>query len=129
MTNTTDSILTAAGRIIDTTGWCQRSLGNWDRGFCAIGAVQTAVGGYGGSYAYDPAYRPALDLLADLIGREHCHTMRGQTDAFMVVAGWNDAPHRTKDEVLDLFRQAAAIARGADEADMLALLQQELVQA
>ena len=54
--------------------------------WCSSGAIQAA-------YTYSVAYREAVDKLRNVIGRED-------------IAGWNDDPERTHEEVIAAFEKA-----------------------
>lgn len=97
-------VLERAADLIEETGWCQfsyRGSGSLDiipkrrfelaEEYCVTGAIFQA--------AYDAGTGaiPARDVLSDFLGQ-------GATS-------WNDAPERTKAEVVAKLREAAARAR------------------
>lgn len=90
-------VLLDAADIIETRGWCQNHYGDEDDGFCAIGAMQRAVGYRAGSIggAVPMSLTVAYEKLqlSLKIGRR--------------VSSWNDASNRTKEEVIQALREAA----------------------
>jgi hypothetical protein len=81
--NEVADVLDGAADIIERDGWCQGALER-DGAVCAIGALTMAMRP---TVARDRAFA----ALARRLGGDS-------------VARWNDAPERTKQEVLDLFR-------------------------
>lgn len=73
---------------IEKYGWVQGMLGTEEVGFCAIGAMD---------YATPSALIWSIN--SDAVVK--LQTMLGRS-----VAEWNDAPGRTKEEVLVVFRKA-----------------------
>lgn len=101
--------LDGVAMVLIREGWTQGSFR--DGGFCLFGALQRAAElGYGdplivpGVPVEDTTHFRAGHLLNERIAA------RGGTDWILA---WNDVPGRTFDEVLDLVREAADIARAA----------------
>jgi len=84
--STADLLREAAGAIA-TYGWIQGSAGYEEVGFCAVGALSYAIDETGGT---DSSYAAAYSALLDEVGG------RGGS-----VVMWNDAPDRTKEQVID----------------------------
>lgn len=80
-------LLEAADRI-EQHGWCQDTAMDYRGRMCVLGALSFAVDFSQAEYAA-------------AVGK-----ILRQTDAFEI-AGWNDAPGRTKDEVVAMLREAA----------------------
>lgn len=95
----TKQVLIGARNLIANVGWCQRSSAvdraGWRVpydspsacGFCIIGAVGRAALDLGGDRAR--VVNDTLDAIELRLG-----------DA---IGGWNDDPHRTKSDVLEMF--------------------------
>jgi hypothetical protein len=84
----------------DTIGWFQGGFGNLTQGFCALGMCRYQLVGkdVGVTWTcskdlYD-VYWNALDGLGKALNGA-------------AIDDWNDAPERTKEEVVELFKQAA----------------------
>lgn len=77
-----------------------------DVGYCITGAIRTLTAG--DPHNWNDDAREAIAFVADRIGRA---TGFGPAEDLVtnndVVTGWNDIPGRTKQEVLDLLREAA----------------------
>ena len=79
--------------IIDEQGWIQGAYQHRSAGYCVLGALGKA------SWQQMALMIPAKDLIWDTIEEQYPRDptkMRG----YVGVAGWNDSPGRTKDEVL-----------------------------
>lgn len=95
-------VLRKAADILTTGGWIQNEL-SYQGQHCAIGAVRIAAHGHVGTVNnIDPAL-PEMKLLAEMIGALHGFSC----GPAVTVSTWNDEYGRTKDEVLELFIQAA----------------------
>ena len=87
------------------------------QGYCALGALGTAAGVfYDHDQSTDPAlkerftvYAEAADALAELVTVDR--TRNNLDNRRHLVPAWNDAPERTKQEVLDALRKAAKLCR------------------
>lgn len=102
--NTAD-ILDKAADLIDTYGHCKGVYFGDDGSMCMYGSVVLA-----GQPGYDTE-NPA-DLTPEVMAAHRC------LDRFMLrqrqsapAFGWNDAPERTKEEVVSTLRAAAQAAR------------------
>ena len=83
------------GRSRIERGWCQGKMAS-PTGVCAIGALSGAV-------VYGHEAERAVKILNLAIGE-------GSSQSWHDVIRWNDAPGRTKEEVLDLYDRAIALA-------------------
>lgn len=76
-------------------GWCKKTFEDKQGNVCALGAL-----GYrhdtGGVHYPDPVRRKAGNKLAKLVGVNY----------FGDIAGWNDNPNRTYQQVKDVFDRA-----------------------
>jgi len=90
---TTAQVLRKAKGLIRKHGWVQRVFGNSETGYCVMGAIRRASPalGVGGRDAFANALP------------SHMRGIVGPT-------AWNDAPRRTKAEVLRAFDKAIALA-------------------
>jgi hypothetical protein len=84
---TPSQVLRKAAEVIEEFGWIQGEYGGADEGYCVDGAIQCAAHG-----AYDRFL--ARSLL--------CGYLRASW-----LPLWNDAPERTKDQVIAALRAAA----------------------
>jgi hypothetical protein len=102
----TADILEKAAEVLETRGWCQYTYEAPSGEVCAIGAVRTAVWG-----------APLLMCVSREIVQEDYSKANGALKALAdhvnfqywpeIGAFWNDAPGRTKEEVIDAFKHAA----------------------
>lgn len=91
--------LTKARTLLENYGWIQEDVGGAETGFCALGAVTEAVE-LCSSARYDAYYAARSALMYTVQSSEFgCHDG---------VIQFNDAPGRTKEEVLNLFNQTIA---------------------
>ena len=101
--------LTRAQTAICVYGWIQGEAGDEVAGYCTLGALQKATEELWGSdlrtdddghpYARsEEVFASSLEILSALV----------RDEGFLTVACWNDAPGRTKQEVLTLFAEAAS---------------------
>jgi hypothetical protein len=84
-------VLLDAAEYIERHGWCQNQTWNEDGAVCAEGAILCAAGE---THGYKPAAR--LGAYLDLMEVNE-------------IADWNDAPSRTKSEVVAALREAAKL--------------------
>lgn len=97
-------VLQTARKFLDDYGWIQGDYGHEDIGFCAIGAIWTAVWKFFPRGTGEQRERGgrlagrAAKQLKDSIAWPFSSTL----------ASWNDEPGRTKEEVLALFDSAIA---------------------
>ena len=84
-------LLLEAADLIEQYGWTQRAYGNRWTGFCVHGALFFNHRQHGGTF--DETIN-ASGRFADYVGT-------------IDVIGWNDAPWRTKRQVIDALRAAA----------------------
>ncbi|SRR6266550_3987434 len=96
LSRTTLALMEGRRRI--EAGWCQRHLRIGDS-FCAVGAVRSN-------------YIHAFDILQEALGFGRLVTpdVHWNKDSPGRLAHWNDAPGRTKDDVLALYDRAIAIS-------------------
>lgn len=96
-TKTSKEILSDALKLLKTAGWIKGDLGSSYSGYCAVGALRKAA--FGNVYTLSStslnynAYRNALFILADNISEGS-------------IPAWNDRLYRTKEDVVNVFRQA-----------------------
>jgi len=83
------SIYRKAANLIKVHGYRKGEFGRKGYGFCAVGAVMSVIPG---------SYSPLSPLKA-----------LGISGSTATVMAWNDAPERTKDEVIRAFRRAARL--------------------
>lgn len=107
---TVEDVLVAARKMIeDPKAWAQ---GDYMRfpyhgtvpSFCALGAVRYA--GFHDESILFQTRRALWDVLPSFYRREYSGMISG-------IAAFNDAPHRTHKEVLDLFDKAISAVRAA----------------
>ena len=84
--------LQRAREIIDEQGWAQGTYRN-HRGYCVLGALAQA------SWQQTALMIPAKDLVWDTIQEQYPRDPT-KIRVYVGIAGWNDSPGRTKDEVL-----------------------------
>lgn len=85
-------ILTETANLINTEGWVQGEYGDHKSGYCLLGALGATVTASGDDSSESAAQ--AYSMLMKLTGGD--------------IAGYNDYPRRTKQQVLDLVHTAAA---------------------
>lgn len=99
----TKELLVEAKNKILNDGWTQGDYGDTDKGYCAAGAIDAvtsdllkidAIDEDEATEMFNEGYRVLRDTLKDSGGIAN-------------VVGWNDASHRSVNEVLDLFDAAA----------------------
>ncbi len=96
MANDVAETLDKARALIEA-GWAQHHY-EINGCYCALGAIEAAAG---------RDWRQAAEVVAPLaaaIGRP-------AGDGDREIGGWNDAPERTQAEVIQAFKEAAALAR------------------
>lgn len=87
--------LVEAKNLILTGGWIRGDLGSEETGYCLFGAL-------------DAASDMEIEMFLDSTNVVK-ETLRGRGSVTHITA-WNDAPHRTKQDVLDLLDEAASRA-------------------
>lgn len=92
-------ILTRARELITTHGWIQNSYGNETKGFCLFGAVDAA--------AYELRETKGEPLQVSIT--EIMMKLRSVSGHKTNAISWNDAPDRTKEEVLTLIDEVLSI--------------------
>lgn len=103
MMKTSKELLVAARSLIANVGWCQNDYKKHDiwfdvTGYCSIGALV-----YGNdSKSSSNLYELAEARLMQAIGLTETTTRD--------LIGWNDAPERTKEEVIAAFDKAIELA-------------------
>lgn len=99
---TEHEILTRAHRLLSGSGWCQGQPHSYDWGgdtYCLEGVIGQVACGDPQAFIWDDHDAgPVEKLLCGLTSTND-------------LAGWNDCPGRTKQEVLDLLETAAAITQ------------------
>lgn len=89
-------VLLNAANLIHRHGWITRSVGSYLTGFCTVGAVWNAGGGFGSTVS-----SVALSYLGATLGR---------TD----FAAWNDHECTGAKELITVLKKAAELARQAE---------------
>lgn len=92
----TKELLTEAKNLINLNGWIQGDYGDAGQGFCTVGAISEAASDAGYEGYFEAMRQVRVTLKA-----------RGNVTA---IGAWNDASHRTKEDVLNLLDEAAANA-------------------
>lgn len=98
-TRTVADILYGAADLIEKNGWVQGSLWS-NNGFCALGAIQITTAGRLPSRLY-------LETVTYLVKHMRANGYLNLPGLPGAIEAWNDAPERSKFEVLELLRQAA----------------------
>lgn len=92
--------LEGALRVLESNDWCRHVFHYYDaetdgHRYCALGALHKAA-------KYTGTIEPAKNVLYRLLrDREYDDT----------IVGWNDDAERTKEEVMELFREAIAFEK------------------
>lgn len=88
-------ILLRAGQVLEEVGWCQKSFRDPDGRRCLMGALSLAKVGT----CYNPE---VMNLLTKAV--------LGQPERYGAgLTAWNDAPGRTKEEVIAKLNEAAML--------------------
>lgn len=100
---TTKEILTEARNLILLDGWIQNQYSN-DQGYCIVGALKKVLG----DALHEDRIRDdeVSDLFWESSGRI-CDVLRSE-GRITSPASFNDAPTRTRQDVLDLLEEAAS---------------------
>jgi hypothetical protein len=93
-------ILIGAKSLIETNGWCQKKYASKEGGFCMAGAIGKVMSYNKLSYG-DKTLCLAIDILRKSIEV-------GVKSGYYSIGDYNDAPGRTKAEVLAMFDKAIA---------------------
>ena len=104
MLTTKDFLISAKTKIMDH-GWVQGHLGNRNEGYCLMGALDAVSDDLLDSGTSDSDTWKAY-MKAE---RAVCNELKFQ-GMIAAVGSWNDAGHRTQQEVLDLLDSAARSA-------------------
>jgi hypothetical protein len=94
-TRTAQGIINDAIHLLNTRGWIQGAYGNPNEGYCLIGALSESIG-YASSY-HEPAFVVAKAV------RDEIKERAGHRNVEL----FNDAPRRTKEEILDVLHKAS----------------------
>jgi hypothetical protein len=114
-----DNVFERAASVIDTGGWVKEDYGSLDRGFCAVGALRQAKLGtiHAGSEDLIAEQIHLADVIEPGWRERWRNSYEGAMDvgqrmwsrrAHRVVTEWNDHVDRTKNEVVEALRKAAA---------------------
>lgn len=98
---TTCALRLKAAEVIEERGWCQRAFQQRDGSVCLIGALSVVL--TGAATADSAALKPYRDTVASL-------GFMTDIGGFMSAVAWNDAPERTKEEVLARLREGCVEA-------------------
>lgn len=90
-------VLLDAAQYIEAHGWCQGAMKSGHR-VCLFGAIREV-----NRCTYIEVEFEIVNMLRKAIGDDR----DGLNDGSGTVASWNDAPLRTKQEVIDILRSAA----------------------
>lgn len=88
-------------------GWCQLSMSNNQGNVCTVGALCKAT-----NHNTDLQNTIAVDFVTTDFYQSRNFILDNVIDTF--VSSWNDAPERTRQDVLDMFDVAASMAMGED---------------
>lgn len=100
---TVADVLDRAADLLEEFGWCQKKAGSKFEGeMCAVGAIMESVDDFTGSWGSvgRDLYNAACSIQGD-----------ASEATIWPLAIWNDAPGRTKAEVVARLRDAARAAR------------------
>lgn len=86
--------LLEASRIIELRGWCQGQGVDREGRVCALQAIFISFGDHN-----ETNYLKAKFALAKHLGLD--------TECNLIIAGWNDHPGRSQDEVVNALRETA----------------------
>ena|SRR5690606_11551681 len=101
MTHSAIDVLRRSRELIEEFGWIQGNYGSKEVGFCSAGAICECEGeGFP-----EPAVEDACDAFDDAV----------DGDGYYGTVSFNDAPGRTKEEVLKMFDQAIAHLHGKED--------------
>lgn len=89
---TPEEILRSAAEVIEVFGWRQGAYGSPGSGFCILGALSVAYSGVT-SEVWAPELSAAKRLIVERLGL-----------AQYGISEWNDAPERTREEVMAVLR-------------------------
>ena len=87
----TSEVLDGAINLLKTCGWIQGGLGSFSQGYCAFGAIERSA-------------TSIITLTLAVLAAETA--IGGRTP----LASWNDAPGRTKEQVVEALVKAKAAA-------------------
>lgn len=104
----TAEILVQAADLIEERGWNQGDYVNDCGGLCTFGALYIAVGLTPAFIRTDEADQRALAALT--VVDEAAQALRQHVGRDVGISEWNDAPGRTKAEVVTALRAAAQVA-------------------
>jgi hypothetical protein len=103
--NADPALLRKAAEIIRDGGLSKGLFRTDDGRHCAVGALMEAAHGEevwkGGPNANDPVVTPAIQTLAEVV------IPGGVGAVWLPIYNWNDDLHRTADQVVSAFEQAA----------------------
>lgn len=94
MTDEAKNVLNKALEVLERDGWCQGTAHDADGRHCALGAIQVATHSHVVINLPDGAAWRLRKAIGGPPGR-----IRG-------IAGWNDDPHRTYEDVVLVFKKA-----------------------
>lgn len=112
-TTTPAGLLDAAAEVIERDGWHQGNYAESNdphAAVCSLGAINRAAGNDANTRSASGAAYDARIALAHDLGDDW--QVEGCTHPAEIIAGWNDHPHRTADEVVAQLRASAARLRG-----------------
>lgn len=111
----TSEILNKAADLIEQRGWTQGCSGWDDDGdgtpLCLEGGIQAALGS-GMELLANLRACPAYIAVSDYLGRD----LESDLKFFTGVFAWNDALHRTAEEVIEVLRATAVIEAARESA-------------
>lgn len=87
----TAGVLRAARALLERQGWCQGVYRNMNGSYCAAGALRAVCDDFSTNNS------AAVLILRSVPGA-------------LLLSDWNDAPERTRDEILEAFSKAIAFA-------------------
>lgn len=107
---TVQTILIGAAHIIRSRGWCRGTLLDEHGAVCLLGAIFEAGTGKSAAMFYSDDQCDALTHeVSEIVQRMINMRFRGTGEPRLTIAGWNDQPMRTAEDVLNILDSAAAI--------------------
>lgn len=114
---TTHEVLVGARNYLEEHGWVQATMTDGER-VCVLGAIKAASGRVARPWhcGLFPHVQVLIQALTGKVGAVSSDPL----------TRWNDAPGRTKEEVLDLFDKAIALTAPQPDTTFLAEVREEV---
>lgn len=107
MLSTKELLVEAKNKILND-GWVQRDLGSPSTGYCSVGALDAVVS----EMLIEDRATDSEALEIYIRGEDALRETLRDTGRIANIIEWNDADHRTREDVLELFDAAAQRAAG-----------------